>query len=218
MSAFTFHFNHRNVSSLSASYTSTLPLQCHYFMSSMLILSPVFIGSNAAVSHAANVEPGARLMGGSTLDFQSTLPMGWTSSRNTYLCGAPAKPVKFVDEPLTRKRDALPILLAPLMICIYFISISNQMKLFNFLRSMLPNNAPSTISSAVLYQVSLFVCMHFSDFVGTLAAACVVIIVKWGLVQHITAGEQPFWKEKRMKVGVVLFLMLFSLIFLLNDH
>ncbi len=218
MSAFTFHFNHRNVSSLPASYTSILPLQCHYFVSSMLILSPVFIGSNAAVNHAANVEPGAKLMGGSTLDFQGTLPMGWTSSTNTYLRGAPAKPEKFVDQPLTRKRDILPILLAPLMICVYVIAYSPEMKLFNFLHSMLPNSAPSSISSAVLYQVSLFVCMFFAQYMGMIAVACMVIIVKWSLVQRITVGEQSFWKEKRMKVGVVLLLTLFSLIFLLNDH
>ncbi len=216
--AFALHFNHRNVSSPSASYTSTLPLQCHYFVSSMLVLSPVFIGSNAVVSQTANVEPGAKLMVGSILSFCSTLPMGWTSSRNTYLSGAPAEPVKFVDLPLTRKRDILPILLAPLVIYVYVMAFYFQQEIFGFLHSMLPNNAPSTMSSALLYQASLFLCIHFAGFIGTLACACMVIIVKWSLVQRITVGEQSFWKDKRMKVSVVLLLMLFSLIFLLNDH
>ncbi len=221
--AFSFHFSYRNVSSLSASYTSVLPLQCHYFISSMLVLSPVFIGSNATVSHTANVEPGAKLLGGSKLDFCSTLPMGWTSSSNTYLCGAPAEPVKFVDRPLTRKRDVLPVLMAPFMICVYAIGLSPGMKLFNFLHSLLPNNAPSTISSAMVYQASTLVCMFFSDFMSTLALCCMMIIIKWSLVQRITRGEQSFFKEKRMKVGVgtvvvlVLLSLYLSIIFLLTN-
>ncbi len=216
---FAFRFSYLNVRSLSASCSSGLPLQCHYFVSSMLILSPVFIGSNATVEHTANVEPGAKLMGGSTLDFCSTLPMGWTSSTNTYLCGALAKPVKFVDQPLTRKRDILPILLAPLMIWVYAAALFPEIIIFNFLHSILPNNAaPSTISSAMVYQISLFLCMYMADFVGTLASTCMVIIFKWSLVQRITPGEQSYWKERRMKVGGMLLFVLFSLIFLLNDH
>ncbi len=191
------------VSSLLASCTSVLPLQCHYFISSMLVLSPVFIGSNATVSHTANIEPGSKLMGGSTIDFCSTLPMGWTSSSNTYLSGAPAKPVKFLDQPLTRKRDILPVLMAPFMICIYVIAYYPHARFFNFFHSLLPNNALPTVFSGVLYHAAVLLCMLCSDFLGTLAFACMLIIVKWVLVQRITPGEQSFFKAKRMKVGVV---------------
>ncbi len=169
----------------------------------MLVLSPVYIGSNTTVSHNAIVEPGAKLLGGSKLDFCSTLQMGWTTPMNTYLCGAPAEPAKFVDQPFTRKRELLPILMAPFMINIYAIALYPGMKLFYILHSLLPSVAPSTTLSTMVYQASTFVCMTFSDFVGTLAICCMMFTIKWSLVQRITPGEQSFFKEKRMRVGAV---------------
>ncbi len=184
-------------SSFPATCESEIPLQCHMFVSSMLVMAPIYIGCNVSIKDAAIVEPGASMMGGSSLDMCSTIPMDWTAPAGVYMIGSPAQASKIIDTPALKNSSRLRLILAPFMPFLLAVPLFIQISVFLAILSPVYNDLLFTMKA----QPVVWLAMLVSEYAGTIGAACLTIVTKWCLVQRLRAGPQSYWTAMKLEVG-----------------
>ncbi len=184
------------------------------FVSSMLVVAPIYIGSNVSIRDTASVEPGASMMNGSQIDMCSTVPMGWKAPEATYMVGGPALASSVIDLPALKTTRGLRLSLAPFTPYLLLIPLYIHRLVFKSVLSLISSDE---VASWQLQLSLIWIAMFPSVYAATIGGAGLTIITKWCLVWNLRAGPQTRLKALRLEVGDKSVLQ-FSFMQLLNNN